>query len=77
MVPRSRPPGSLIIPFRVWFWRHASQNHEWTVKAEPIRLTLRTASNLLGRKQSYQGDAAYDGKQRAINKHRRMADMVP
>ena len=39
--------------------------------------TLCGASNLHRRNQGHQSDAACDGKGRAVEKHRRMADMVP
>ena len=47
------------------------------MSAKCQQLTLRRASNSICREQGQQGDTAYDGKNCAINKHSRMADMVP
>jgi len=48
-----------------------------TESAKCQKRTLCGASNLHRRNQGHQSDAACDGKGRAVEKHRRMADMVP
>jgi|RhiMetdeSRZDD1v2_1073273.scaffolds.fasta_scaffold752131_3 hypothetical protein len=47
------------------------------MSAKCQKRTLCGASNLHRRNQGHQSDAACDGKGRAVEKHRRMADMVP
>ena len=47
------------------------------MSAKCQQLTLRRASISICREQGQQGDTAYDGKNCAMNKHSRMADMVP
>ena len=55
--------------------RHGAESPSMSVKCQ--QLTLRRASNSICREQGQQGDTAYDGKNCAVNKHSRTADMVP